>query len=279
MTDPQPAPEPVAQPAPVPLAGVAPIAVQLYTLREEAKVDFAAVVRLVGAMGFVGVELAGLNGLTPAQFVAVADEAGVRVCSAHLGNLKADAFEAALDDLQAVGCDTVVAAFLPPASFADLDAVRRSADALNVANAIARGRGLTLGYHNHWWEFETMIDGRRAWSHLFEMVDPTVFAELDLYWATVGGADPVDVIGEVGERVRLLHVKDGPADDPKAAMVAVGDGAVDIARVLHAAPAVRWHIVELDRCDTDMATAVERSYRHLVSAGLSRGRGPGPAGG
>lgn len=249
-----------------------PIAVQLYSLREQAKDDFASVLRRVADIGYAGVELAGFHDLTPAQFTAVATETGLRVCSAHAGNLDPDVFNPLLDDVQSVGCDTVVAAFLPPTSFADLDAVKRTAETINASNAVAHSRGLSLGYHNHWWEFETIIEGRTAWSHLFELLDPTVFAELDIYWATVGGADPVDVIVEGGPRIRLLHVKDGPADDPKSSMVSVGSGTLDIARMLAAAPSAAWHIVELDRCDTDMFGAVADSHRYLVGSGLSAGR-------
>ncbi len=249
-----------------------PIAVQLYSLREQAKDDFASVLRRVAEMGYVGVELAGFHDLTPAQFMAVANETGLRVCSAHAGNLDPDVLNPLLDDVQSVGGDTVVAAFLPPTSFADLDAVKHSAETLNATNTIARSRGLRLGYHNHWWEFETIIDGRSAWSHLFEQLDPTVFAELDVYWATVGGADPVSVIVEHGPRVRLLHVKDGPADDPKSAMVPVGSGSLDMPRILAAAHDAQWHIVELDRCDTDMFAAVADSHGFLVAGGHSAGR-------
>ena len=55
-------------------------------------------------------------------------------------------------------------------------------------------------------------------------------------------------------------------------MVAVGDGAIDVDGVVAAGTAARWHIIELDRCDTDMFDAVERSYHYLVDHGLSRGR-------
>jgi sugar phosphate isomerase/epimerase len=99
-----------------------------------------------------------------------------------------------------------------------------------------------------------------------------VFAEVDIYWAQVGGSDPKDVVAALGSRVGLLHVKDGPADEPPSPMVAVGDGVVDIPGVLAASPTARWHIVELDRCDTDMFDAVERSYEYLVGNDLSRGR-------
>ena len=185
---------------------------------------------------------------------------------------KPDEFEAALDEHAALGCDTVVIPALAPKSFADLDGIRRNADLLNATNEQARARGLTLGYHNHFWELQSVIDDRPALLHLFDLVDDTVVAEVDIYWAQVGGSDPAQLVAELGDRATLLHVKDGPAGDPSQSMVAVGDGAVDVAGVIAAAPAARWHIIELDRCDTDMFEAVERSYHYLVDHQLSAGQ-------
>ena len=118
-----------------------------------------------------------------------------------------------------------------------------------------------------------MPDGRPALLHLFDHLAPTVFAEVDIYWAQVGGMDPKDLVTQLGSRVGLLHVKDGPADEPPSSMVAVGDGVIGVPAVLEASPSARWHIVELDRCATDMFDAVERSYDYLVGGGFSRGRG------
>ncbi len=252
--------------------GAAPISVQLYSLREQAATDFAGVLRRLGEIGFVGVELAGFHGMSTGEFNAVIADAGLVVSSAHFGDVSPDALGAALDDIQAVGCDTAVLAYLPSANFADAEAIARSAEALNAAAEIAHGRGVALGYHNHWWEFETSIDGRSAWDVFVERLADDVFVELDMYWATVGGADPRRVVADLGERVRLVHVKDGPADDPEASMVAVGSGSLDVAGVLRAARGVRWHVVELDRCATDMFEAVADSYAFLVGQGLSRGR-------
>jgi sugar phosphate isomerase/epimerase len=248
-----------------------PISVQLYSLREEAARDFPSVLRRLGATGFVGVELAGLHGLSPAEFLAVTGEAGLTVSSGHIGG-SPDVMLSSLDDFEAIGCETAVLAYLPPENFATLDAVKASAEFINQTHQTAAARNITLGYHNHWWEFETVLDGRSAWSHLWDHLEPGIVAELDLYWCLVGGGEPKAVISDLGDRLTLLHVKDGPANDPKAAMVSVGSGSVAIAEILSAAPTARWHVVELDRCDTDMATAVDDSYRFLTSNGLSRGR-------
>jgi sugar phosphate isomerase/epimerase len=253
-------------------ADTPPISVQLYSLRDEAAKDFEGVLRRLGDIGFVGVEVAGFHDLTPKQYAAIVEESGLVTSSAHLTDLSPDGLNAMLDDLGEIGCDVAVCAFIPPERFADLDAVKASADALNEANEIARSRSVSLGYHNHWWEFSTILDGQTAWSALIERLDPTVFAEVDIYWATLGGSDPRQVFADLGDRLRLLHVKDGPCDAPESPMVAVGSGTLDIPAILGSAPTAKWHIVELDRCATDMFTALADSHRYLVDSGLSRGR-------
>ena len=250
----------------------APISVQLYTLRKQTAADFPAVLTRLGAKGYVGVELAGFGSLTPSELRKALDDAGLVVSSAHVGFQDVAEFAAALDAHRPLGCETVVIPALSHKAFTDVDTVRATADRVNALDAVARERGMTLGYHNHFWEFTEMPDGRPALLHLFEHLAPTVFAEVDIYWAQVGGSDPKELVTELGSRVGLLHVKDGPADEPPSPMVAVGDGVVDVPGVLGASPSAQWHIVELDRCATDMFDAVERSYDYLVGSGLSRGR-------
>lgn len=254
------------------MSATIPLSVQLYSLREAAAIDFEAVLRSVGDMGYVGVELAGFNGLSPARVAQILGETGMVASSAHTVELDPEKLKSVLDDVETVGCNNLVIAAIRPDGFTDMAAIQRTADALTKAHEVASARGVALGYHNHWWEFETSFDGRTAWSHLFDLVHPDVFAELDLYWATVGKTDPVDALTELGARVRLLHVKDGPAVGPPDVMVSVGTGTIDIPRVIAAGPAVQWHIVELDRCDTDMTTAVKESHAYLIGHGLSKGR-------
>jgi sugar phosphate isomerase/epimerase len=252
--------------------GAPPISVQLYTLRKQTAANFPAVLARLGAKGYVGVELAGFGDLTPEQLGKALDDSGLVVSSAHVGYQDAGEFGAALDAHRLLGCETVVIPMLGPDSFTDPDTVRAAADGVSALDVVARDHGMTLGYHNHFWELAKMPDGRPALLHFFDHVAPTVFAEVDIYWAQVGGSDPSELVAELGSRVGLLHVKDGPADEPPNPMVAVGDGVVDIPGVLAASPSAQWHIVELDRCATDMFDAVERSYDYLVGSGLSRGR-------
>jgi len=143
---------------------------------------------------------------------------------------------------------------------------------ISTANENARAHGLALGLHNHWFEFEPAPYGYpfQAW---LDYLDPSIFFELDPYWIKTGGCDPVQEVSRFGARAPLLHIKDGPADKPASSMVALGDGSLDYAAILEAADDhTDWLIIELDRCDTNMMEAVERSYRYLVDTGLGHGR-------
>jgi len=247
-----------------------PISVQLYSLRAETADDFEGVLRRLGTAGFVGVEPAGLLSLTPERFRSLVDEAGLRVSSAHVPLPVGGDANAVLDEQDAIGNDLLIAG-AGPADFVDSDSVRRTADVFNEAAANARARGMTIGYHNHWWEFDHRIDGEVPYDLLARLLDPSIFFEIDIYWVKVGGLEPADVIAGAGPRARLLHVKDGPLE-PRTPMTAVGAGKVDIGSALEAGTAAEWHVVELDECGTDMFEAVEASHRHLVGSGLSAGR-------
>ena len=225
----------------------------------------------LGDIGFVGVELAGFHDLTPKQYAAIVEESGLVTSSAHLNDLSPDGLNAMLDDLQEIGCDVAVCAFMPPERFADLDAIEASADALNKANDIARSRGVSLGYHNHWWEFSTTLDGQTAWSALIDRLDATVFAE-----STSTGRRSVAQIHGRSSPISASDCGCSTSRTGRATRRRVRwsrrSGTLDIPAILASAPTAKWHIVELDRCATDMFTALADSYRYLVDSGQSPGR-------
>ena len=252
------------------------LAVQLYTLRDTGD-DVPTMLRRVAAMGYLGVEApaAQLCDVDPGALAAVLDETGMVVSSAHVvldptGRLDGSQ----LDSLQAAGVDTAIVAFGPPERFADAGAIAALADDLNRTADMTRARDMALGYHNHFWELQSRVKDRPALLYLYDRLQPDVLAEVDIYWAQVGGADPAEVVRELGHRVRFLHVKDGPATTPSEPMVAVGSGAVDVPTALGAADAVAWHVVELDHCVTDMYDAVADSQRYLAALGMTSMRDP-----
>ncbi|WP_279582868.1 sugar phosphate isomerase/epimerase family protein [Fodinicola feengrottensis] len=147
-------------------------------------------------------------------------------------------------------------------SFSSLDGLRRTADILNGIAEKAAGHQIRIGYHNHWWEIEPTFDGRHAVELLADLLEPSLFLEIDTYWAAVGGADPAALLTRLGDKVLALHVKDGPVRQGEP-QVAVGTGAMPVPEILAAAPKAA-RIVEFDECATDLFQALAASRDYLV---------------
>jgi sugar phosphate isomerase/epimerase len=248
-----------------------PIAVQLYTLRREAQRDLAGALERIAAIGYLGVETAGLHGMRAEEFRARLDDLGLAVASAHVPLPVGPDAERLLDQQQMIDNHVLVVAALEPEHFVSVTAIERAAERLNEAAQNVRRRGMILGYHNHWWEFTASAAVPDPMTAFVARLDAAIFLEVDIYWLRVSGVDPAAALSRLRNRIRLVHVKDGPCTqtDP---MTAVGSGAVDVPCALAAVPNPAWHIVELDDCAGDAFDAVEASYRYLVDGGFSRGR-------
>ncbi len=244
-----------------------PPALQLYTVREQLATGRMGVLRRIADFGYGAVEPYDVR-TDPEQLRADLDETGLAVCSVHAG-LLGEGDDALLRGARTVGADTVIVPWVPPQRFADTEAIAVLAGELNAAAAKAADHGLRLGYHNHDFELSSIVGGRPGLEVLADALEEAVILEVDTYWAAVGGQDVPALLRRLGDRVRYLHVKDGPItkDDP---MTAVGSGLMPVAEILGACPSARWHVVELDRCSTDMLTAVGDSLAWLASHDLAR---------
>ena len=147
---------------------------------------------------------------------------------------------------------------MPPDDRRTVGDVRRFAADVGGLVPIFAERGIRIGYHNHDFEFEP-LDGTTAWDVLLAELPPAVELELDVYWASVGGRDPVAEIQSVADRVRLLHLKDRAAGlEPHDAPA--GSGTLSMPAIVEAgrAAGVEWYIAEQDHPDDaigDITTA------------------------
>ncbi len=240
-----------------------PISVQLYTVRDQIAEDRDGVLRRIADIGFGAVEPFQPTE-DPAGFRKVADDLGLRVSATHAFALLGAEPGAVFEAVRTLGTDqAIVPAGIAEAEFTTRDGLARAADILNALSVQAAEYDIQLGYHNHWWEFEPVIDGRHALEILADLVAPEVFFEVDTYWAAVGGAEVPPVLARLGDRVKALHVKDGPVAKGTP-NTAVGKGAMPVPAVLAAAPRDAWRVVELDFCDTDIFEALADSHRYLT---------------
>ncbi len=270
------------------------LSVQLYSVRESLAQDQAAALARLAGVGLRWVEPCGLGAADPAETAASLraaqqlrrdmDAAGVRASSAH-ATFPRD-LDALAEELETVGAERV---FLPvPAAapdtaleaFSQSDSLDRLADYLTAAADQLAQRGIQVGYHNHWWEWDD-VDGAVAYERFLQRAGDQVVVELDAYWSLQGGQDPAALARQLGERAVALHVKSGPARSGplsiEAALqldqVPLTQGALPYAELLSTSSA-RWHVLEVDHSTTDVYELLAGNARTLVDAGLSSFEGP-----
>jgi sugar phosphate isomerase/epimerase len=234
------------------------LSVQLYSVRDAFAADAAGTLARLAGLGLRRVEPFGLverapvlektlpgSGLvaptTHQQVVGVADLAEV--------------FEAATR----LGIGTVIEPYVDPGRWTSRAGVEELAAELTAAAGAAAAHGLRIGYHNHWFELESVLDGQHALEVFAAAVDPGVVLEVDTYWAAVGGADVPALLGRLGDRVRALHLKDGPIDKDPDAQLPLGQGAMPVAAVVAAAPAVEVPVLEFDGYRGDLFDGIAAS--------------------
>lgn len=238
------------------------VGIQLYSVRSLLARDFDGTLRALAAIGYREVEFAGWHGRTPAQVKTAVAAAGLAAPSAHvdLASFRTDPARLCGEHAEA-GHRAVVIAWMSPAERKTLDDWRRRAEEFTRFAEAARRAGLAFGYHNHEFEF-VPVEGTVPFEVLASATDPAlVTLELDLYWATVAGADPLAWMRRWPGRVTMVHVKDRSAD---GRMVDVGAGTIGFDALLREARrlGLRHAFVEHDN-PTDPMGFARASYGWL----------------
>jgi len=240
-----------------------PIGIQLYTVRTLMARDFDGTLAALAGIGYREVEFAGYFGRTPAQVREALRKNGLASPSTHIA-LPADdaAWQRTLDEANAIGHQWVTIAWLDAPMRRTPDDWTRIADRFNHLGALAKRAGLRFAYHNHDFEF-THVGGTTLFDTLLARTDPAlVDLEMDVYWVTHGGADPLAIIRSHPGRFPLLHLKDATAA-PERRMVDVGAGTIDFPAILAADRTTLKHaFVEHDDPADPLASA-RASYSYL----------------
>jgi sugar phosphate isomerase/epimerase len=245
-----------------------PIALQMYTLRNEAVNDFKGTLDKVAQLGYEGVELAGYGDLTVKEIKQVLDDLGLKVASSHiaLSELRADAAKI-IDDQKELGSSFVVCPYLEPEERTEKDYFRLIDD-LNEIGEKCADEGITLCYHNHEFELAALSNGRTALETILNETNPEwVKAEFDIYWLTFAGERPDEWLERYRDRSPLVHLKDMTSDGERF-FAELGTGGVDLESVLEFGNrgSVEWWVVEQDETRNSPIESVKRSLEFLKKA-------------
>jgi sugar phosphate isomerase/epimerase len=258
------------------------IGLQLYTVRDAMEKDPAATLARVAQIGYNSVEGATYTGtetfygLPAKAFAALLKQNGLIMPSSHyrLGEEKENGavpagtllndWNKAVDDAAELGLSYMVCAWLAESERGTLDHYKQVADDLNIAGETCKKAGIQLCYHNHDFEFIPQ-DGKFPYETLLNNTDKNlVKLEMDLYWMTKAGQNPIALFNKYPGRFPLLHLKDMD-NTPQRMFTEVGNGVIDFKKILaHADTAgTKYFFVEQDICPGDPFDSITQSINYI----------------
>ncbi len=186
-----------------------PVAVQVYSVRDDADADLKTALSKIKEMGYDGVEFAGLYGHSAAEVKALCEDIGLVPISAHVPYLDMLADPQGVLGIYAeIGCRYVAVPYLDPEYRPDTDAFPEVVKNIAMLGKTAKELGMTLLYHNHDFEF-VKLDGKYALDVLYGEVPADLLqTELDMCWVNVGGEDPAKYLLKYKGRAPVVHLKD-----------------------------------------------------------------------
>jgi sugar phosphate isomerase/epimerase len=241
------------------------IGIELYTVRRELAQDPDGTLARVAAIGYREVEFAGYPPGTPRALRTKLDHLGLTAPAAHL-SLQAfeGEWERTVEQAAVLGHRYLVIAWIAPEERRDLEAWKRLAAGFNQAGERCRRSGIQFAYHNHDFEF-TAIDGKLPYDFLLAETDSKlVTMEMDLYWITKGGQDPLKYFAQWPGRFPLVHIKDMDPT-PRQFFADVGKGTIDFRRIFRKAgqAGIRHYFYEQDETPGSPFDSAKASYEYL----------------
>jgi sugar phosphate isomerase/epimerase len=251
------------------------IGIQLYSVRDSIKTDVPGAIGKVGKMGYKFVEAAGyadgkLYGMEPGAFKALCEENNLTIISSHVGRPVPDStnydetmawWDACIDAHVAAGAKFLVQPSMGRTAYDSLPGLKAYCDYFNTVGEKCNAKGIRFGYHNHDKEFSTQLEGQTIYDYMLANTDPSkVMFEIDLYWAVVGGVNPVDYFNKYPGRFELWHIKD------KEELGA--SGMMDFAAIWAGSEksGLKYGIVEVEEYNFDQFKSIEMSLDFLNNA-------------
>lgn len=186
-----------------------PVAIQLYSIRDEAEKDLKAVLAEVKSMGYDGVEFAGLYGHSAEDVASMIRDAGLVPISAHvaLDELLADT-QAVINAYKTIGCRYIAVPYLPGDRRPESGAFESTLEDIRNIGRQCADAGIQLLYHNHDFEF-VKIGDEYALDVLYARIPAQYLkTQIDTCWVNVAGVNPADYVLKYTGRAPVVHLKD-----------------------------------------------------------------------
>ena len=249
------------------------IGLQLWTVRNQMAQDIPRTLRSVKTAGYVQIEL--MRTLNAREILPHARELGLGIHSAFIDwdalvtptATSASDLEATVTLGREIGLKYLVFGYINKGNRETIAQMKGHAAAANGYGHQCRDAGIQLCYHHHSFEFAPLEDGKTTgWEILVNEFDhELVKFEIDVFWAAIGGLDPVTVLNDLRGRVAQVHLKDLKAGTqrcwdegavPPEAFKELGNGSLDMKKIIEvcAATGVDLCHVEQDQSPDPLAS-------------------------
>jgi len=259
------------------------VGLQLYTIRDAMAADLLGSLKKLSAMGYKTLELAGYSdgkfyGYSAAEFKKIVSDLGMVVISSHSAveskGITMDTAKLMADAHAALGVKYCVQPWVNDED-RTIEKYKKMIGDWNKVGKIMKEVGIQFGYHNHNFEF-AKINGVVPYYDIFmpEMDKDLITMELDLFWASKAGQDPIAMFNKYPGRFQLLHFKDMKTkqapffDVIKDDVCSVGEGVIDFKKILTAkeTAGMKYLFVEDDNQGNGKPfEAVETSLRNITT--------------
>ena len=200
------------------------LGIQLYTVRDDMAKDPLGTLKQVAEIGFKYVEHANyvdrkFYGQSAAEFRKTLDDLGLKMRSGHTVMGKnhwdesakdfTDAWKHTIEDAAIIGQDFVISPWLDESMRRNMDDFKRYMDVFNASGELCKKSGMKFGYHNHDFEFNTQIDGKRLYDLILQNTNPgLVIQQIDIGNMYGAGGRALELIKQYPGRFVSMHVKD-----------------------------------------------------------------------
>ena len=243
------------------------VALQLYTVRDYCTEDLFGTLRKAKEIGYSAVEFAGFYDHKPADIKIVLEELQLQVAGLHVSyQVLLHETASIVDAANILGTKNVVLAVIPN-ELRDEAGYRQVKGELQSLSEQLKAEGIRLSYHNHAFEFETLVDSKYALSYLLDAEDsPNLYAEVDVFWVKKAGTEILSYIHNYKDRMPIMHLKD-MSHNQEHYDVPIGTGSIDFIPILQWGEqyGVEWYVIEQDNCRFDAMESVKLSYDNLMS--------------
>jgi sugar phosphate isomerase/epimerase len=249
-----------------------PLGLQLYSVRKQLEKDVPGTLKQVKAWGFDEVESYGPFG---AEVAGALKDAGLRCGAIHVDfeRLNGD-LAGVLKEADTLGVKTIINPYLPHEQkpFASREEILKAAESFAQWSKECRAAGKRFGYHIHGQEFGKTPEGT-LFDVLAKESGPDVVFEADVFWVTMGGADPVMLFGQYPGRFWSTHLKDmakgtvrgTPGREMGRQNVVLGTGSIDIKGIVAAGAKAGVEIHYLEDESPDVLSQVPKSVAYYRS--------------